>query len=87
MTDSSASSGDHQDTAPADSYAAAVAELDHILEELEDDALDVDVLAERVRRASELLRFCRSRIRAATDDVEAAVAALGPDAGEPRAAD
>ncbi len=83
----SSSKSDAQETAPADSYAAAVTELDRILEELEDDALDVDVLAERVRRASELLTFCRSRIRAATDDVEAAVAALGPDPADSQGAD
>lgn len=63
--------------APAASYGEAVTELDEILADLERDDLDVDVLAERVRRAAVLLSWCRQRIRAATDDVEAAVAALG----------
>ena len=62
--------------APAASYAEATAEIDAILVELERDDLDVDVLAAKVRRASELLTWCRSRIRAATDEVEAAVATL-----------
>lgn len=78
--------GDAQNTsadAPAASYGEAVAELDEILADLERDDLDVDVLAERVRRAAVLLSWCRQRIRAATDDVEAAVAALsGPDTAD-----
>lgn len=64
------------DSAIPESYAAAVTEIDQILEELEDDAIDVDVLADRVRRASMLLTFCRERIHAANADVTAAVAAL-----------
>lgn len=43
-------------------YAAALAELETILDELETDDLDVDVLAARVARAAALVRFCRARI-------------------------
>jgi exodeoxyribonuclease VII small subunit len=50
-------------------YAAAMDELEQILAELEGDHLDVDVLAERVRRASELIKLCRTRIARAQDDV------------------
>ncbi len=57
-------------------YAAAMAELDRILGELEGDALDVDVLAERVQRASELLARCRTRIQRAQADVDRIVADL-----------
>ena len=57
-------------------YSSAVAELDDILLELEDEALDVDVLAERVERASVLIRFCRSRITSARTQVEQIVADL-----------
>ena len=55
-------------------YADAMQELEGILEELEGDELDVDVLAERVRRASELIKVCRSRINRAQDDVARIVA-------------
>ncbi len=57
-------------------YAAAVAELDDILNELEDEALNVDILADRVKRASELITFCRSRITSAKTQVEQIVADL-----------
>jgi exodeoxyribonuclease VII small subunit len=56
-------------TEPDIGYADAMAELERILAELEGDHLDVDVLAERVRRASELIKLCRSRISRAQDDV------------------
>lgn len=54
-----------------DGYSAAVTELESILREIEDDDVDVDVLADRVARAAALIEFCRDRIlvaRAAVDD-------------------
>jgi exodeoxyribonuclease VII small subunit len=57
-------------------YAEAMAELEGILDELEGEHLDVDVLAERVRRASELLTACRARIDRAQADVDKIVADL-----------
>jgi exodeoxyribonuclease VII small subunit len=43
-------------------YAEALKELEIILAELERTDVDVDVLASRVERASELIRLCRDRI-------------------------
>jgi exodeoxyribonuclease VII small subunit len=57
-------------------YAAALAELDDILAELEAEELDVDVLAARVARAAVLVRLCRGRIQAARVEVERIVADL-----------
>jgi exodeoxyribonuclease VII small subunit len=57
-------------------YAEAMTELDEILDQLEGDHLDVDVLAERVRRASELIKLCRTRIARAQDDVDRIVTDL-----------
>jgi exodeoxyribonuclease VII small subunit len=57
-------------------YGDAMAELEAILAELEGDDLDVDVLAERVQRASELLKVCRARIVRARQDVDRIVAEL-----------
>ena len=62
------------DDAPG--YAEAMAELEDILGELEGDHLDVDVLAERVRRASELIKTCRARISRAQSDVDRIVSDL-----------
>jgi exodeoxyribonuclease VII small subunit len=57
-------------------YAEAMTELEGILDELEGDHLDVDVLAERVRRASELIKLCRTRIARAQEDVNRIVTDL-----------
>jgi exodeoxyribonuclease VII small subunit len=60
-------------------YGDAVAELERILAELDDDAVDVDVLATRVRRAAELIRICRERIASARLEIERVVADLELD--------
>ena len=60
-------------------YAAALDELDSILRELEGSDVDVDHLAERVARASELIQLCRAKISAAQIRIEEVTADL--DAG------
>ena len=70
----------------AEGYAAALNELQTILAELEGDSVDVDVLATKVERAAELLRFCRGRINDAQMQVETIVAELEDlEADEPEA--
>lgn len=59
-------------------YAAALRELEEILLGLERDNVDVDHLAERVRRASELIRLCRERISTAQLQIEQVVTDLDP---------
>lgn len=65
-------SNDHEPTG----YAAALSELEAILAELERADVDVDVLAERVQRATTLISFCRDRIGAAKMQIENAVTGL-----------
>lgn len=43
-------------------FAGAMSELEQIVAELESDALDVDLLADRVERAAILVGWCRDRI-------------------------
>ncbi len=57
-------------------YAEALAELEKILAELERADVDVDVLATRVQRASELIRLCRDRIGNARTRIEDVVGGL-----------
>ncbi len=67
------------DDATEPGYAAAMAELEQILEELESEDPDVDVLANRVERAATLIEICRRRISNAGIQVERVVAALQSD--------
>jgi len=55
-------------------YVDALAELEQILEELEDDNVDIDVLSVRVERAAELIAICRGRIHRAQEQVASIVA-------------
>ena len=70
------------ETADGPGYAAAMSELEAILDDLEDDDLDVDVLASKVERASSLIQLCRDRIGAARVQVERVVASLDETAGD-----
>jgi exodeoxyribonuclease VII small subunit len=79
MTDSTAHSDSATTDADAPGYADALRELDGILRELEGSDVDVDRLAARVARASELITVCRDKIttaelqiRQVTTDLDAA---------------
>ena len=43
-------------------YSEALKELNEILEGLEEESIDVDEVALKVKRASELIKLCRDRI-------------------------
>jgi exodeoxyribonuclease VII small subunit len=62
--------------ATAVGYAAAMSEIESILGELESSSVDVDHLAERVRRASALIALCRDRIQHARLQIDQVVSQL-----------
>ena len=57
-------------------YSSALAELDSILRELESSDVDVDHLADRVARASDLITLCREKISTAQLRIEQVTADL-----------
>ena len=58
------------------SFSAALAELEAILRRIDGDAIDIDRLAEELRRAAALLETCRSKIRKAEVEVHQIVQQL-----------
>ncbi len=44
-------------------YTPAITELEEIVNEIESGEVDVDVLTTKVKRASELIKFCRNSLR------------------------
>ena len=52
------------------SYSGAMAEIEKILSSLQSSDCDVETLAKRVERASELIDLCRKRLRKAEADVD-----------------
>jgi exodeoxyribonuclease VII small subunit len=51
-------------------YGEAVKEIEQILNQIEKEELDVDDLTAKVKRASELLSLCRSKLRTTEQEVE-----------------
>ncbi len=51
-------------------YEEAYKELQQIAREIETESVSVDILAARVKRASELITFCQTRLRATEAEVE-----------------
>ena len=58
------------------SYEAAYAELQQIASDIENDSVSVDVLAEKVKRASELITLCQGRLRATETEVNKIIAQM-----------
>ena len=54
------------------SYSNALLELERIVDEIEDDSMQLDKLAEKVKQAYEIVQFCESRLRIIETDVKAA---------------
>jgi len=50
-------------------YTEAITELEQIVSEIEDASISVDVLASKVKRAAELLQFCRNKLTSTEQEV------------------
>ncbi len=63
-------------------FGAALEELEAILQRVESEEIDIDSLAEELRRAAQLLEVCRSKIRRAEVEVTQIVQQLEEDEDE-----
>ncbi len=61
------------------SYDDAVAELQHILGQMQGNQLGIDELTAQLQRASALLDFCQSRLAKTEAEVQAVLERLGLD--------
>lgn len=57
-------------TAKKVSYNEAMTEIEEILEKIENEELDVDELAEKVKRVSVLLKICKDKLHKTNKQVE-----------------
>jgi exodeoxyribonuclease VII small subunit len=53
------------------SYDAAMQELQDIAAQLQGDSISIDDLAEKVSRATELIRLCREKLRHTETEIQA----------------
>ena len=51
-------------------YSDAISEIEEILELIETGELDVDELTGKVKRASQLIQLCKSRLHNADEDIK-----------------
>lgn len=51
-------------------YQSATEELQTIVAQLEDNAIGIDALAEKVKRAAELVQFCQEKLRATEKEMD-----------------
>ena len=52
------------------SYEEALQELQQIVTQLQEDAISVDELSEKVQRAAELIAYCREKLRTTEENLE-----------------
>ncbi len=51
-------------------YNEAIAEIENILQQIENEDLDVDDLSEKVKRAYFLLKLCKEKLHSTEQDIE-----------------
>lgn len=52
------------------SYDKAFDELQKIVTDMEDGEIGVDVLSEKVKRASELIKICKEKLTSTEEDIQ-----------------
>ena len=50
-------------------YNEAILEIEEILDKIENEQLDVDELAEKVKRVAALLKMCKEKLKNTNDEV------------------
>ena len=57
-------------------YEEAYQELTQISSEIENETISVDVLAEKVKRASELIAFCQNKLKSTETEVNKIISGM-----------
>ena len=52
------------------SYKEAVQEIEQIMQKLESEQLDIDELSKNVKKASELIAFCKEKLHNTETEIE-----------------
>lgn len=50
-------------------YEAAFAELQTIVRKMENDELDIDEMSEQLKRAQELIKFCKDKLTKTDEEI------------------
>ena len=55
-------------------YEAAFAELQAIVRKMENDELDIDQMSDQLRRAQQLIKFCKDKLTKTDEDIHKIIA-------------
>lgn len=50
-------------------YTSALEELQNIINEIQEETVSLDDLSEKVKRASELIQFCKNKLRLTEEEL------------------
>ena len=59
------------------SYKKAVSELEQIVADIESGQTDIDQLSEKVKRATELIQACKTKLRTTEEDIDNTMSSFG----------
>ena len=51
-------------------FDKAFSELEKLVEQIEDENIQLDTLADKVKEANELIKYCETKLRIITEDIE-----------------
>ena len=57
-------------------YTAAFEELKEIVNQLENDSISVDELAEKMKRATELMKICKDKLTKTEEEINKTISEL-----------
>ena len=50
-------------------YEEALRQLEHIVEQMENDELDIDVMGEQLKRAQKLIKLCKDKLTKTDNEI------------------
>jgi exonuclease VII small subunit len=51
-------------------YEEALRKLEHIVEQMENDELDIDVMGEQLKRAQKLIKLCKDKLTKTDNEIK-----------------
>ena len=51
-------------------YKDAIEEIERIVDEIENETVDVDILAEKIKRAAFLIKYCKQKLRKTDEEIK-----------------
>ncbi len=63
------------------SYAEAIKQIEVILKKIESEELDVDELGDKVRKAADLLKLCKSKLHDTEEEIKKILDEMETDSG------